>query len=221
MTKEKILEIVQWGETGVELIDLSDCINLTKIASPSENSFKNITDFSETFAGTGLTSIPEDLFSNCPNVTDFSFAFSYTPIESIPEDLFINCYNATKFHGTFAATSIESIPENLFINCKNETDFSNTFRECKRLTSLPQNLFNNCLHSYFSYTFQNCTNLTGNAIPLWENIEGWENLDKDSASGWDETVPSGEGCYNGCTKLNGYDDNNIIPYYWKMIRYIS
>ena len=131
----KIIEITQWGETGLEGIYLGDCRNLRKIASPTENSFKNITEFSYTFDGcTGLTSIPEDLFANCPNVTDF--------------------------HGTFTE----------------------------------------------------CTNLTGNAIPLWERVEGYENLDFEDIDAWMETNPRGEGCYYNCTKLNNY---NNIPMYWK------
>ena len=131
----KIIEITQWGETGLEGIYLGNCRNLRKIASPTENSFKNITEFSYTFYGcTGLTSIPENLFANCPNVTDF--------------------------YGTFAE----------------------------------------------------CTDLTGNAIPLWERVEGYENLDFEDIDAWMETNPRGEGCYYNCTKLNNY---NNIPMYWK------
>ena len=50
-TKEKILEIKQWGETGLESIYLRNCTNLRKIASPSENSFVNITSFNSAFFG--------------------------------------------------------------------------------------------------------------------------------------------------------------------------
>ena len=35
-TQEKILEIEQWGETGLEMVDLRGCENLRKIASPSK-----------------------------------------------------------------------------------------------------------------------------------------------------------------------------------------
>ena len=185
----KIIEITQWGETGLEGIYLGECRNLRKIASPTENSFKNITDFSYTFFGcTGLTSIPEDLFANCPNVTDFSYTF-------------------------FGCTGLTSIPEDLFANCPNVTDFSCTFVGCTGLTSIPENLFANCPNATDFYaTFAECTNLTGNAIPLWERVEGYENLDFEDIDAWVETNPRGEGCYYNCTKLNNY---NNIPMYWK------
>ena len=100
-TEEKVIEIAQWGETELEQINLERCTNLTKIASPTKNSFKNITDFTGAFVGTGLTSIPEDLFSNCPNATDFTATFAETKITNIPENLFKNCSKASSFFATF------------------------------------------------------------------------------------------------------------------------
>ncbi len=100
--KEKVIEIAQWGETELEGINLEECTNLTKIASPTSNSFKNITDFSMDFMNTGLTSIPEDLFANCPNATNFTGTFCNTKITEIPEGLFKNCNKVESFLGTFA-----------------------------------------------------------------------------------------------------------------------
>ena len=77
VTKEKIIEILQWGETELETISLKECTNLRKIASPNENSFKNVTSFYETFYScTGLTGIPPDLFASCPKVTNFMYTFA-------------------------------------------------------------------------------------------------------------------------------------------------
>ena len=101
-TEEKVIEIAQWGETELERIDFEGCTNLTKIASPTNNSFKNITDFSQAFMNTGLTSIPEDLFANCPNATNFTGTFCNTKITEIPEELFKNCNKVESFWGTFA-----------------------------------------------------------------------------------------------------------------------
>ena len=102
-TRDKIIEVLQWGETGLENIWLSDCVNLRKIASPTASSFVNIIDFEGTFEWcTSLTSIPTDLFANCPNVTDFSNAFlGCTSLVSIPADLFANCPNVADFSGAF------------------------------------------------------------------------------------------------------------------------
>ncbi len=100
---ENILEIIQWGETGLEKVRLEACTKLRKIASPTEKSFEKITDFSFGFYRcASLTSIPEDLFANCPNVTTFEGTFAdCTSLTSIPSTLFANCLNVTSFYGTF------------------------------------------------------------------------------------------------------------------------
>ena len=100
---DNILEIIQWGETGLEKVRLVYCTKLIKIAGPTEKSFEKITDFSYGFAVCEkLTSIPEDLFANYPNVTTFEETFAYcTSLTSIPEKLFANCPNVTNFRGTF------------------------------------------------------------------------------------------------------------------------
>ena len=101
-SRSKLIRIENWGNVGLETINLAGCTNLTEIASPNKDSFKNIKDFSGMFANTGLTSIPEDLFANCPNVIDFSGTFYNTKITEIPEVLFKNCNKAESFLGTFA-----------------------------------------------------------------------------------------------------------------------
>ena len=143
---EKILKILQWGETGAVRIDLSNCVNLREIAKPTEKSFKELIyiKFSECES---LTSIPENLFANCPNVTGFSETF-------------------------YGCTSLTNIPENLFANCPNVTDFSGTFYGCESLTSIPEKLFANCPNvTSFRHTFYGCKNLTGNSIKLWSETE--------------------------------------------------
>ena len=101
-TKSQIKQILQWGETGLTSISLSGCSNLIEIASPTSESFVNITSFGNSFEYTGITSIPENLFANCPNVTSFYETFANTEITSIPENLFVNCSKATDFYKTFA-----------------------------------------------------------------------------------------------------------------------
>ena len=119
---DNILEIIQWGETGLERVFLASCTKLRKIASPTEKSFEKITDFSYGFYGCkSLTSIPEDLFANCPNVTTF-------------EETFYGC------------KSLTSIPENLFANCSKVTVFRETFRDCTGLTGEPIKLWGRVLN---------------------------------------------------------------------------
>ena len=187
--RQKIVEIKQWGETGLEIVSLEGCTNLRKIASPSENSFIYIEDFDYAFAGcTSLTEIPEDLFKNCSNVTSFDSTFR-------------GCEGLT------------SLPENLFSDCQNVISFDSTFKECVGLTSLPENLFTNCQKvEKFSNTFANCFNLQGKALPLWERVDGWQNLDFSDFNEWRNTIPNGIDCYSDCDKLDDYES---IPISWK------
>ena len=99
---DSIEKVAQWGELGLTKVNFWGCGNLVEIASPTKNSFKDVTNFSDAFASTRITSIPENLFANCPNVTDFSFAFYATGITSIPKGLFDNCMKVESFDTTFA-----------------------------------------------------------------------------------------------------------------------
>ena len=176
MINDSILEIIQWGETGLEYISLKGCINLRKIASPTEKSFEKITDFSYGFAVCEkLTSIPEDLFANCPNVTTFKSTFE-------------------------ECISLTSIPEDLFANCPNVTTFILTFAGCTSLTRIPENLFANCLYvTNFGGTFCECTGLTGEPIKLWKRVP---NGSTNNYIG----EPDGYGCYYNATGLNNYEN---------------
>ena len=173
---DNILEIIQWGETGLEYISLRGSINLRKIASPTEKSFKKITYFLYGFYGCeSLTNIPEDLFANCPNVTTFKSTFE-------------------------ECTSLTRIPENLFANCPNVTTFESTFEDCISLTSIPEDLFANCPNvKDFTYTFCRCTGLTGEPIKLWERVPNGSTNDYKG-------IPDGKGCYCDATGLNNYEN---------------
>ena len=75
--EQALIEVEQWGSTGLNSISFYDCSNLTKIASPSKNSFVNMVEFTWTFSRcTSLTTIPQDLFANCPNANKFELTFS-------------------------------------------------------------------------------------------------------------------------------------------------
>ena len=184
---EQIVEIAQWGSTGLTKIDLSGCINLRKIASPTKNSFGNVTSFEGTFYEcSSLTSIPSDLFANCPNVTSFAYTF-------------------------YGCSSLTNIPSNLFANCPSVLSFEATFYGCSLLSSIPADLFtNNQKVKYdpdneiygFKQTFFGCTSLTGNSIRLW--AEGREGITE---------TQGGKQCYTDCTGLSDYDQ---IPENWKL-----
>ena len=74
--RQALIEIEQWGATGLYGIYLGKCTNLEEIASPTKNSFVNITEFYYSFFRcTALTTLPKDLFMNCPNVIEFNCTF--------------------------------------------------------------------------------------------------------------------------------------------------
>lgn len=174
-TEDKIIEIKQWGTTGLLNINMSGCSNLRKIASPTKNSFKYMNEFYQSFYNcNALTNIPENFFTNCPNLTLLAETFGY-------------------------CTSLTSIPPKLFANCQNVEDFSGIFTNCTSITSIPENLFKNCQNvADFSYAFSDCTSLKGNPIKLWERVPNGNN------NGY-EGSPDGMGCYKNCTLLNNYE----------------
>ena len=198
-----LTKIEQWGTTELKYVGLNGAPRLTKIAEPTENSFKDLVHVE--FASSGIQSIPENLFANCPNLTDFSSTFTYTDITSIPENLFANCPNVSDFSFTFANTDITSIPENLFANCPNVSDFSFTFSDTD-ITSIPENLFANCKNvANFESCFSGCHELVENAPELWLRIEDGE---ENGYIG----IPDGKSCFYGCDGLGNYEE---IPDYWK------
>ena len=241
-TAEKILEIEQWGETGLEEIGLVNCENLRKIASPSKKSFENLKNDEDmnslyiVFQGcTSLKEIPSDLFKYCNNASGFRGTFSgCTSLTSIPSDLFKYCNNAIGFAGTFVeCTSLTTIPEELFADCPNAVNFNSTFVACTSLTTISEELFANCPNVVdFSYTFRDCTSLTSIPQKLFDNCQKVEsfydtfynctNLTGKPIELWTRGTnnaeneyqgnPDGAGCYYNCTGLEGYE---TIPNYWK------
>ena len=204
-SSDSIVKVAKWGELGLTKVSFNYCSNLVEIASPTKNSFKDVTNFSHAFHSTGITSIPENLFASCPNVTDFSYAFHSTGITSIPENLFANCPNVTDFSHAFVYTQITSIPENLFANCPNVTNFKFAFCNT-RITNIPESLFDNCTKvESFNNTFACCGELKGLAIELWTRGTN------DSSNNYQGT-PDGWGCFGGSEQLDNYEQ---IPSYWK------
>ena len=164
---DRLVRVEQWGKTQLKTLALTNCPNLTKIAEPTQNSFKDLLYVK--FSESALQSIPENLFANSPNVINFADTFSGTEITSIPEKLFANCSNVTDFTSTFERTLIASIPENLFANCSNVTDFTRTFGATPTITSIPEGLFKNCSKvTSFSHTFYN-TGITSIPEKLFTN----------------------------------------------------
>lgn len=153
--KNTLIEVKQWGATGLKKIQLTYCEKLAKIATPSKNSFAEITNFSYAFNRcSSLISIPKRLFANCSDVISFTATF-------------LGCNELT------------TIPEGLFAKCPNVVDFTAIFSNCNKLTKFPENLFANCNKVIdFERAFAGCKNLTGKSLQLWK--EGREGIDENN-----------------------------------------
>lgn len=171
---------------------------------PSEL-FKNntlVTNFNETFiACKNISSIPAELFSYCPKVTTFAGVFKECiSLKSVPEGLFDNNTMVTSFGkwwcGAFQECSnLVSVPNDLFKYNTEVTYFGFTFFQCKKLKNIPD-LSNNTKVTDFSWMFDSCINMEGEAYPIWNFT----------------SVTSFGRCFIGCEKLSNYSE---IPAGWK------
>jgi len=104
--------------------------------------------FYETFYGTHISSIPENIFSEITIAKSHMFhgTFSGSWISEIPSGLFSNMQTTTGLEGLFAATfygtRIKTVPENLFswLTTGAPSMFSNTFANSS-LETIPSGLF--------------------------------------------------------------------------------
>ena len=135
--------------------------------------------FSGTFAGSKITSIPENLFSGVTGAADYMFAgaFVNTPITSIPAGLFSGITGAAEsmFESAFQLTQITLIPAGLFSGITGATErmFAYTFAGTQ-ITSIPENLFRGvtgAAESMFLDTFRG-TQITSIPAGLFSGVTG-------------------------------------------------
>ena len=175
---------------------------LGRLASIPENLFGRVVNgqyygvsgaaegmFGSTFRATGITEIPEKLFSRAikdANDNDvyvgvsgaaesmFASTFAESRLTSIPEDLFIGVTGKANymFSSTFSSTNITSIPENLFGRVidgqyRGVTDsangmFASTFNRCRRFETIPEKLFGRVIDGQYY-------GVSGHAPSLFQN----------------------------------------------------
>jgi hypothetical protein len=192
--------VTQWGDVGVRSINFYGCSNLTSIPNGAPG-LGRVTLFNNTFRGTGLTSIPSDIFQFSTSALEFTDTFSFTSITSVPNNLFDNCTQAQIFNSTFnACLSLVSVPNELFRYNIQAINFSSTFRNNRALTNIPTFQYNTLVTS-----FANIFNMssTTNGSSSWGIVEElWNRVPE----------PLGIDAFRNCTGITNYAS---IPVIWR------
>jgi hypothetical protein len=193
-----ITELVQWGVVGLRTFDFYGCNNLTAIPGSGTLSgvggytgLSEVTTFTSAFRGTGITSIPTDLFNYSPNAVNISAAFQSIAITSIPSGLFNSVPLVTNFSSCFSnCTALTTVPSTLFDLCPNVVNFASTFQNCRLLTSPLQFTYNLSVSTFVSvYNMSTTTNsMSGTAPEIWNRIP----------------APAGTNAFNNCLGLSNY-----------------
>jgi hypothetical protein len=196
--RNAIIQIIDFGRVGLRTLDFFGCINITSIPASSTmeveyRGLANMANFAGFMRGTGVTTIPTDIFSFSPNATTFSDIFSFTSITTIPSGLFNSNTSATSFASAFnGCTLLSSYSLNLFDNSPNVVNFSSTFRSCVSLTQ-PLQFNNNNLVTTFDnlYNMPSLSNaMSGTAPQLWTRTP----------------TPSGTAAFRNCEGLGNFND---------------
>ena len=191
-----ITEIIDFGRVGLRTLDFNGCTNITSIPASGTMEvgyagLNNIISFAGFMRGTGITSIPADIFDFSPSATTFSDIFSFTSVTAIPTGLFDNSTNANSFASAFnSCTLLNTYSANLFASSTNAINFSSTFRNCLALTFAQQFTANTSVTIFDNvYNMSTTSNaLDGNAPTLWSR----------------SPTPSGTDAFNNCTGLDNF-----------------
>jgi hypothetical protein len=191
-----ITGIIDFGRVGLRTLDFNGCTNITSIPASGTmevgyRGLNNIISFAGFMRGTGITSIPADIFDFSPSATTFSDIFSFTSVTAIPTGLFDNSTNANSFASAFnSCTLLNTYSANLFASSTNAINFSSTFRNCLALTFAQQFTANTSVTIFDNvYNMSTTSNaLDGNAPTLWSR----------------SPTPSGTDAFNNCTGLDNF-----------------
>lgn len=144
------------------------------------------------FAGSGIRSVPAELFSRNPEITAFGKAFTNCPnLTSLPDGLFAANSKVTVYSNAFESctalqtvgvlfgqstaavkcdflfskcAALKSIPEGMFDGLSNASTFDQAFVNCSALETIPAGMFKNNVNvTTLTKCFQNCTSLK--AVP--------------------------------------------------------
>jgi hypothetical protein len=191
-----ITGIIDFGRVGLRTLDFNGCTNITSIPASSTmevgyRGLNNVISFAGFMRGTGVTSIPADIFDFSTSAITFSDIFSFTSVTSIPTGLFDASTNANSFASAFnSCTLLNTYPANLFASSPNVINFSSTFRNCLALTFAQQFTANTSVTTFDNvYNMSTTSNaLDGNAPTIWSR----------------SPTPSGTAAFRNCTGLDNF-----------------
>lgn len=136
------------------------CSALTELPRALFRSCTSALTFSQTFANSGLKTVPDGLFSGLSSVTNFSSVFyGCGGITSVGDDVFRGCTRATNFETIFYnCRAMTAVGENIFAGCVGATTFAGAFYACSSLLSMPS--FADCDRvTTFYAAFRECSSL--------------------------------------------------------------
>ena len=155
------------------------CYNLKKLPSKLFVNCPHVQKVDETFWGTKLSEIPDDIFDGLDELIYARGAFKYTPITHIPDDIFSNKRRLMDLSECFfECKQLESIPPTLLEGCTNLRSVNAMFGRCMsdKLTSVPEGLFDDCINlKDATNVFVMCQNLKNIPNNLFRNCKNVEN----------------------------------------------
>ena len=190
------------------------CVNITSISKDIFKNYPELWTISSIFAGTSITSIPENIFDGLERskVTTLGSVFANTKITTFPTNLFGRSYlKVVGYYNIFAnCKQLKTLPARMIPSTNGLLKDTNvggpslqgTFQNCTALTTIPSTFFDNLpasrnRNTTFQQTFYNCSGLT--TLPeLWKR---WPYPSVHIAH------PYYHGdCFTGCTKASNLQE---------------
>lgn len=190
--------VVEYPEQTKQILELNGILDISgyqnaEYICSGDTLFKDRTNLNEIFKDcVYLRNVDDDIFKNCSRVTEMHNAFSGC---SLPEDKVITIMSeittlinadyilaGTRYHT--ACNILEYNPNLESINYA----FQN-MTGMERIPRIPTTI------KSMNYAFDGCSNMTGTAPDLWNNIP----------------AISGDQCFRGCVSLSNYSE---IPQEW-------
>ena len=140
ISKDKLIEIVSWGDIEWKNINFSGCVNLTLIGNDIPN-FINCTSLKGLFSDTGITTAKTVTFTNVQHVTIGSWLFLNSELNYIEPGMMNNFVNLVEADSFFENTKITELPALLLANSPQLVRLSRFCIDTVTLIAVPEDIF--------------------------------------------------------------------------------